>query len=294
MKYILYIYRTLLVVAFVLFFVWLLSKNVVIKGQLFLIKDFCLESSSISHLYPENRIGGVEREGPDECFQRIFVEPAYFRVKIPRTFAKVKARIVYANPDQPILQLGVMKKRLHPLDWRFTLKLLENKIFDNLDWFRITQEGVSLWQKQKRFDSLYEYVNNVPTDQKTVTFYYQFSPEAVKNPTKVVPWNPETPFEHVDYIISQYQSPRVMLSGLLSQTIWKEQTVEFLVGPDYMNDHYLEFIISAPGLTSNRYEIKVKRIEVELSRPPTDWPSFFSDLKGYFLRKLSNVKSKLH
>ena len=293
MKIVLKIYRFVLIIGVLALFVWLLNKNIVTSGQIFLVKDFCDSSRFISNLYPENRIGRVEEEGPNECFQRIFVEPAYFKVRVPRTFSQAKVKVIYANPDQPIFQLGLMKKKLYPLDWRFSLRLLENKVFDELYWFKLSQDRISLWQKQKRFDSIYDFVNNVPDDQKTVTFYYQFSPEAVKDPTKVVRWNMETPLEYVDHIITQYQSPEIVVSNWPTQTIWKEQTAEFLVGTEHMNEHCLEFILSAPGLTSDRYEIKVKGIEIELSRPPTDWSNFFSDLKNYFLRKMSNVKSKL-
>ena len=292
MKTFLKIYRLVLILGVLILLAWLFHKNVVVDGHLFISKDFCDSSRFISDLYPENRVGGVEYKDGD-CFQRIFVEPAYFKVKIPRTFAQAKVKIVYANPDQPIFQLGLMKKKEFPLDWRFSLRLLENKVFDNLDWYWITQEGVSLWQKEKRFENLHQFVNNVPDDKKTVTFYYQFSPEAVKDRTKVVPWNQETNLEYVDYIIAQYQPPEVVAGQSLTKTIWQEKTTEFFVGTEHMNHHYLEFIISAPGLTDKRYEIKIKRIEIELIRPATDWSDFFIDFKNYFLRKVSNVRNKL-
>jgi len=45
---------------------------------------------------------------------------------------------------------------------------------------------------------------------------------------------------------------------------WQEGVVEFIAGPDYMNDHALEFMISAPGLTEARHEIKVGKIKIWL------------------------------
>jgi len=284
-------YRLILILAVLLLFAWLLNKNVVINGQLFASRDFCHSSSFISDLYPENRVGGIEHENGD-CFQRIFVEPAYFKVKVPRTFSQAKIKIVYANPDQDLFELGLMKKKEFPLDWRFTLRPLENKIFNNLDWELIVEEGISLWQKQKRFDSIHEFVNNVPDDEKTVTFYYQFSPEAVKDSTKVIQWNLNTNLDYVDYIIAQYHAPVVVASQSLTKTVWQENSVELLVGGEHMNDNHLEFILSAPSLTHSRHEIKIKRVEIELIRPATNWSDFFNDLKNYFLRKISNVRNK--
>ncbi|MCH7758805.1 hypothetical protein IID20_00380 [Patescibacteria group bacterium] len=285
MKIFLTIYRITLIIAFLLFFSWLAYKNTVVSGQLYLEKNFCEQTDFISDLYPENRIGGVEQGESGECFQRIFVEPAYFRVKIPRTFALVKLKIIYDNPDQNILQLGLMKKRINPLDWEFKIKPIENKIFDTLDWFKLSESDIILWQKQKKFETIYEYVNNLPIDQKTATFYYQFSTEAVEDSTKVVSWNIETPLEYVDYIITQYTPPKRI------DEHWQEQVIEFLVGQEYISDHYLEFMISAPGLTERRYEIKIKNITVELNRPQTDWSAFLSDLKNYLIRKFSKLTS---
>ncbi|MDA2921935.1 hypothetical protein MYX07_01575 [Patescibacteria group bacterium AH-259-L07] len=278
MRHILSIYRILLVVIFLAFFTWLVYQNTVVGGRLFVVKDFCNKSDFISNLYPENRVGGVEKELGD-CFQRIFVEPAYFKVKVPRTFSKAGVTVVYKNPDQLVFQLGLMKKRINPLDWNFTLRLIGNKIFDNLDWYKLEEQGIVLWQKQKQYESIYEFVNNVPVDSKTATFYYKFSKEAIRNPTKVVEWNPNTKLEYVDYIISQYTPPKT-ING------WHKQTVEFLAGTEYMNDHFLEFMLSSPGLTENRHKIKIKRIEIELLRPPTNIKTFISDLKGYLIRKL--------
>jgi len=285
------IYRLVLILAVLLLLAWLLNQNVVISGQLFASRDFCDSSRFISDLSPENRVGGTEHENGD-CFQRIFVEPAYFKVKVPRTFSQVKVKIIYANPDQPLFELGLMKKKEFPLDWRFTLKPLENKIFNDLDWELIVEEGISFWQKKKRFDSIYEFVNNVPDDQKTATFHYEFSPEAIKDSTKVIVWNLNTNLDYVDYIIAQYQEPEVVTSQSLTETVWQESSTEFLVGGEYMNNNHLEFILSAPSLTHSRHEIKIKRVEIELIRPATNWSNFFSDLKNYFVRKISNVRNK--
>jgi len=283
MKYILRIYRILLIMGVLLLFGWLIYKNLIVTGQITIVKDFCQESPFISNLYPENRAGGVEIEN-GFCFQRFFIEPIYFKVKVARTFAKAKVKIIYQNPSQDIFQLGLLQRRIDPLDWKFQLKLLENNFFDNLDWFKLSEQGITLWQKSKKFETIYDFVNNVPVDQKTATFFYQFDKEAIKNPTKVVVWNPKTPLQYVDYIISQYQTPKI--SSGFDSDVWREQTAEFEVNFNYMNDHALEFMLSSPNLTENRNEIKISRIEVDLSRPPVNWASLSSDIKNYLIRKI--------
>lgn len=210
LKNFLKIYRLTLIVLVLFFLTWLLRKNIVMQGNLFLNKDFCYSSRFISKLYPENRVGAIEGIDSNNCFQRIFIEPVYFKVKIPRTFDKAKVRVTYANPDNAALKLGLMKKRKYPLDWRFSLKDL-HLIQENND------------------------------------------------------------------------------SG---GNVWLTTEADFVAGTEHLNEHALEFIFSAPGLTSNRQEIKVKRIEIELTRPASNWSSFFRDLKNYFINKTKNVREK--
>ncbi len=198
MKHILRIYRIFLMLIVLLLGIWLISKNLVMAGELILEKDFCSSSRLISDFYPENRVGLIEREGDAECFQRIFIEPAYFKLKIPRTFNKVKIEITYQNPNHPILQLALMQKRINPLDWNFQLKPLENPISKE----------------------------------------------------------------------------------------WQNGIVDFLAGSNYMNNHALEFMVSAPGLTNARHEIKIKKIKVWLYRSPVELRDILPDMKNYLINKI--------
>jgi len=173
MKKILIFYRVLLSCLMLFFFGSLLYQNIVPSGKMLLTKNFCQENAFISNLYPEERVEPVNKQ-EDKCMQTFFNEPVYFKVKIPRVFNQAKVKIAYHNARQPIVQLGLLQKRKEPADWNFQLKLLENKVFDKLDWPKIETQGITLWQKKKRFDSIYQFVNNLPMDQKTVTFFYRF------------------------------------------------------------------------------------------------------------------------
>ncbi|MDO9579720.1 MAG: hypothetical protein Q7J06_04005 [Bacteroidales bacterium] len=199
MKNILKIYRFFLILIVLLLGSWLISKNLVMDGELVVEKDFCFPSRLISDFYPENRVGSIERQEGEGCFQRIFIEPAYFKLKIPRTFNKVKVEITYQNPDHPVLQLALMQKRVNPLDWNFQLRPIES----------------------------------------------------------------------------------------LQSEEWQTRIVEFIAGPDYMNDHALEFMISAPGLTKARHEIKIKKIKIWLYRSPVRGRDILPDIKNYLINKIT-------
>jgi len=198
MKHILKIYRIFLLLVVLLLGLWLLSKNLVMNGELVVERDFCFSSRLVSDFYPENRVGLIEKGEDTKCFQRIFIEPAYFKLKVPRTFNRAKVEIIYQNPEHSVLQLALMQKRINPLDWNFQLKPLGDEI------------------------------------------------------------NKE----------------------------WQKSTVEFSAGPNYMNDHALEFMISAPGLTNDRHEIRVSKIKIWLYRLPVDLGSIWPDFKNYLIRKI--------
>jgi hypothetical protein len=209
-KKILIIYRLILIFGVLILFAWLLQKNIVMKGDLSLSKDFCFSSRFISNLYPEDRAGILEKDEAKNCFQRIFVEPAYFKVKIPRTFDTARVTVIYANPNQAEIKLGLLKKREYPLDWRFSLKDLQ-----------------------------------------------------------VISWEEDQ-----------------------GGNVWLTAEADFTAGEEHLNDHALEFFFSSPGLIGHRYQIKVKKIEVELVRSASNWSDFFRDVKNYLINKTKNVRAK--
>lgn len=198
MRYTLRVYRISLILCVIVLGIWLIYKNLVMSGELIVEKDFCSSSYLVSNLYPKNRVGLVERYGEIECFQKIFIEPAYFKLKIPRTFDRVKVEITYQNPNHPILQLALIQKRINPLDWNFQLRSLE----------------------------------------------YPISKE------------------------------------------WRKGVADFMAGSNYMNDHALEFMISAPGLTNARHEIKISKIKLWLYRSPVELKDIWPDIKNYLINKI--------
>jgi len=209
---------------------------------------------------------------------------------VPRTFDRVQVKIIYQNKEQELLQIGLLKKRTHPLDWRFSLQPLENQALDKLDWFKLSEQGVSLWQKEKKFERIADFVNNLPPG-KIITFFYNFSPEALAGDLNqeiiIKEWNKELSLSEADYVIANYVSPKIIsLKGD------KEKTIEFWAGQEHLNGNAYEFMISAPTLNDYRRQIKVKEVSVVLERPKTTWPDFWFDLKSYISRKISNVKNK--
>jgi len=276
------IIRLILILIFSISLILIISQNIIFSGQFVVKQNFCYDSRFISFLYPENRISSVIKTDK-YCYQNIFVEPAYFNIEIPRTFYKAKLELEYKNPDQDIINLGIMKKKLHPLDWRFKIKPLENKRLSNLNWNHIYEQGISLWQKEKNFNSISQFVNNLPQKEKIIVFNYSFDKEIIKNHENIIEWEDDINLKDKDYIIAEFKPSKKLENN------WEKTNITFETSPNYINERSFEFIISAPGLTEKRKKISIRNIKVELIRSETKPIDFLKDLKIFIYKKFQNI-----
>ncbi|MEK7580504.1 MAG: hypothetical protein AAB465_02765 [Patescibacteria group bacterium] len=276
------IYLTLLILATLSYFVFLGYQNLVTSGRYYSVKDFCSSDNFISDLYPASRAGGAEIDDRGRCFNRLLSEPDYFSVQIPRTFESGEIKIYYKNQGQNLLQLGVMRNKTVATDWNFTLYPVENKIFDYLNWARISEGDTSLWQKQPFYHSIKEFLANPPINKRIATYHYDFPIPLSPKPLKLVPWNPKTPLNYIDYIISDYRPP--VIEGDL-----KMATIKFDLTPESINNHSVEFMISAPDFNSGQSEIKIYNLEIVLERAQTKPDEVWPLIKDYLLRKFRTL-----
>lgn len=276
------IYVTILILAALGYFLFLGYQNLVMSGRYYLVKDFCSSDNFISDLYPASRAGGTEIDDHGRCFNRLLSEPAYFKVEIPRTFKLGEIKIYYKNQGQNLLQLGIMNNKAVSTDWNFMLYPIENKIFDYLNWARISEGSTSLWQKQPFYHSIKEFLANPPIDKKIATYYYDFPVSTFSKLSKIVPWNPKTPLNYIDYIISDYRPP--IIEGDL-----KMATIKFNLTPESINNHSIEFMISAPDFNSGQNEVKIYNLEINLERDKTKSEEVWPLIKGYLLKKVEKL-----
>jgi len=276
------IYVTILVLAALSYLFFLGYQNLVMSGRYYLVKDFCSSDNFISDLYPASRAGGTEIDDHGRCFNRLLSEPAYFKVEIPRTFKSGEIKVYYKNQGQNLLQLGVMRNKTVSTDWNFALYPIENKIFDYLNWTRISEEDTSLWQKQPLYHSIKEFLANLPVNKRIATYYYDFPISSSPKSFKLVPWNPRTPLNYIDYIISDYRPP--VIEGDLKMAM-----IKFDLTSESINNHSIEFMISAPDFNSGESEIKIYNLEVALERDITEPEEIQPLIKSYLLKKLEKL-----
>lgn len=117
-------------------------------------------------------------------------DPVYFSLRTPRRFEKAKLVLKYKeNPPNPsasaslrrdgpftkgvlpIIEAGVLADKTI---WRYNLKPIENKIIDELagKWNVIKENSVILLQRNKKYGSVGEFLNNLPARNEIALYNY--------------------------------------------------------------------------------------------------------------------------
>src|SRR5574344_1121214 len=112
----------------------------------------------IGNLTPADRVNDKNENGAE-----IFGDPVYFSVFTPRTFNDAKITITYQDnltTSTPLIEAGVL---VDNIVWRYKLASLENKLLDNnfSSWSKIQEDGVLLLQKNKKFSTILDFLNDV-------------------------------------------------------------------------------------------------------------------------------------
>jgi len=101
---------------------------------------------------------------------KISGDPVYFSVFTPRTFSEAKVTITYRDnlaSNTPLIESGVL---VDNIVWRYQLASLENKLLDNSfsGWEKIVSDNLVLWQKNKTFSDLNQFLETVKTKPETI------------------------------------------------------------------------------------------------------------------------------
>lgn len=149
-----WIIRTILFIFAASILGFLFYQNIVPGGELNLAHDFQSASPFISPIYPEGRTA-KEKDGIS-----IFEEPAYFDARVPRKFEKVKVKVYYDNLAPPILELGAERS---PGKKNFTFRPLQNKTLDDLNWKKISDGNLVLYERNGGFEEIGDFLRRMPS-----------------------------------------------------------------------------------------------------------------------------------
>jgi len=85
--------------------------------------DFSHDSPFVKRPWPPGRFHDIEYDKTTrDYFQRMFVEPATFAVKLPRKFKSATVEVLYKKDAAQPLRVGI---RMHPEKWAWEIRELE-------------------------------------------------------------------------------------------------------------------------------------------------------------------------
>lgn len=212
---------------------WLFWMAIVPSGSIVYFKDFSDEKDEfILPLTPEERVELIF-----DGTQKIIGDPVYFFLRTPRRFEKAKMTIKYRNKsDLDIIETGVlMNKDL----WQFDLKPIENKIVDQLSlaWDVIREGDLILLQRNRNYNSIDEFFDNLPLTEKIATYNYD-----IKN----------------DFVLENYEASPEVNSGEMLDAIKLRGQYQFYT---YIKNEDLDFNFDILDLNKNKGE---DNISIEL------------------------------
>ncbi|MDO8581691.1 MAG: hypothetical protein Q7S16_02340 [bacterium] len=116
-------FRFFLIAIPIVVFFWLVAKDFAFSGRLDMSYDFSHDSPFVKRPWPPVRFHDIEYDtATGDAFERMFVEPATFAVKLPRKFKRATVEVLYKKDAAQPLRVGV---RMHPEKWAWDIHDLE-------------------------------------------------------------------------------------------------------------------------------------------------------------------------
>ncbi len=137
---------------------WLIFKNIVPFGIFISHWRPGEPSALIRPLLPESRLLPVLVSPKGTPYQSIVEEPVHFDVRLPQSFDTATVRLFYAG-EPNIVEIGGLASREA---WAYELEPAENRLINELAWPKLTQDTLTLYQRQPKFISIAEFLTNVP------------------------------------------------------------------------------------------------------------------------------------
>lgn len=133
--------------------------------------DSKVEDDSTLILGPKGRVSKSTINGDDVFLQRHDI--VYFTTKMPFKFDSAKVSITYKNPS-PDQELFLGFKDEEP-QWHYATKLIDSPFLNTLTWQSIGNDP-TLYQREKTYTSVKDFLVNPPKNAIIGTYHYDLSP----------------------------------------------------------------------------------------------------------------------
>jgi len=152
---------------------YLIYLDFVPSGIISFSYDFSKDSPVITNLFPANRLTDPEPDLAGNFYQAIIKEPVYFETRLSQKFDQARVDLTFQNPNQLFFQLGLAV--LGEGDWNYFFRPVDNKFINNLNWSRLEENNLILWQKNKKYDSLDGFLLNLDQEAKVGIYDYNLT-----------------------------------------------------------------------------------------------------------------------
>jgi hypothetical protein len=146
----------------------LLWLKFVPTGEITYTRDFQGDNEFLSKLTP------AERAEEEDGKAKITGDPVYFTLRTPRPFREAELTFVYNDHGEnaSFMETGIL---MSESDWRYKTKSIQNRVIDRLSsvWNTIEEEGGILLQKEKRFNNIKEFRDNLPPPKEFALYNYK-------------------------------------------------------------------------------------------------------------------------
>jgi len=185
----------LIIVIPISIFGWLFWQELVPSGIFYVRHQVGERSPFIDRILPDQRVLPIEKDANGDVVRPIIGDPAFFFVHPHRGFNKVDVEVWFKNNKAPIVELGGLARVEGQV---YDLQPLENLFIDQSKWLRFDQNGLVLLQREKKYESINNFITNLPPRHEIATYRYSL----------------ETPFRILGYQHSSIrQSIDVSLRG---------------------------------------------------------------------------------
>ncbi len=145
---------------------FLIYRAVAPFGSIVYTHNFLHDNYFISPFSPKERLAGDS--GRD---QRLLIsEPVYFFLRTMRPFKTAEIKVSYTNPA-PFMELGICRDKTV---WNFERQPLYIKNLETLatDQNSLKENGLILWQKQKKYSTIKDFLHTPPAPEKIAVYNY--------------------------------------------------------------------------------------------------------------------------
>ncbi|MBI2476850.1 hypothetical protein HYV72_01620 [Candidatus Uhrbacteria bacterium] len=123
---------------------------------------------------PSNRV--IVRETPLGASAALMNDPVYLSVTPPGDYETVTIDTRFLSRSQPLVELGAT---VNAQAGQIVLKPLMHETLDRLDWSKVEQDGLTLWQRFPRYISIDDFLARPPVRSRIATFHAELPEDSM-------------------------------------------------------------------------------------------------------------------